>query len=241
MIELKQVYKSFGTLQVLKGLDLCIPKGKITVILGPSGIGKSVTLKLIIGLLKPDRGRVMVDGTDISQLTPRELNRFRRRFGMLFQSAALFDSMSVADNIAFPLREHTDKTEAEIESRVQETLAQVGLPHVGEKFPSELSGGMRKRVGLARAITLEPQIILYDEPTTGLDPVMCNSINDLIVTMQQRLHTTSVIISHDIESTFKVADQVAMLDDGRIVEVGPPASFRKSQQQAVRDFLGAVA
>ena len=240
MIELENLYKSFNKHAVLDGLSLSIPTGKITVILGPSGIGKSVTLKLIIGLLKPDRGRVLVDGTDINKLNAKELNRFRRHFGMLFQSAALFDSLTVADNVAFPLREHTHKSEQEIQHIVTEKLQLVGLPHAHDKYPSELSGGMRKRVGLARAIALEPDIILYDEPTTGLDPLTCNAINELIVTMQQELHTTSVIISHDIESTFQVADKIAMIDHGRIVAEGSPSEFRRSSHQAVQRFLGAV-
>ena len=241
MIELKNIHKAFGDFQVLKGLDLQIPKGKITVILGPSGIGKSVTLKLIIGLLQPDRGRVLVDGTDLSQLTPRELNRFRRRFGMLFQSAALFDSLTVAENIAFPLHEHTHLSDDDIYKKAITTLKLVGLPETAAKYPSELSGGMRKRVGLARAIALEPQIVLYDEPTTGLDPINCKVINELIVAMQQKFHVTSVIISHDIESTFKVADQVAMIDGGRIIASGSPAEFRRSPHPAVKEFLGAAA
>lgn len=240
MIELENIHKSFNTHPVLDGLSLSIPTGKITVILGPSGIGKSVTLKLIIGLLKPDRGRVLVDGTDINKLNAQELNRFRRHFGMLFQSAALFDSLTVADNVAFPLREHTHKSEEEIQQIVTEKLQLVGLPHAHKKYPDELSGGMRKRVGLARAIALEPDIILYDEPTTGLDPLTCNAINELIVTMQKELHTTSVIISHDIESTFQVADKIAMIDDGRIVAEGSPPEFRRSPHQAVQKFLGAV-
>ena len=240
MIELDKLYKAFNAHTVLNGLSLKIPTGKITVILGPSGIGKSVTLKLIIGLMKPDRGRVLVDGTDINALDPHELNRFRRHFGMLFQSAALFDSLTVADNVAFPLREHTKKTEAEIKKIVSKKLELVGLPHAQDKFPSELSGGMRKRVGLARAIALEPDIILYDEPTTGLDPLTCNAINELIVTMQKELQTTSVIISHDIESTFQVADKIAMIDHGRIAAAGTPAQLRQSPHEAVQKFLGAV-
>lgn len=240
MIKLENLYKSFNNHAVLQGLSLSIPTGKITVILGPSGIGKSVTLKLIIGLLKPDRGRVLVDGTDINKLNDQELNRFRRHFGMLFQSAALFDSLTVADNVAFPIREHTHKSDSEIRQIVTEKLRLVGLPSAHDKYPSELSGGMRKRVGLARAIALEPDIILYDEPTTGLDPLTCKAINELIVTMQKELHTTAVIISHDIESTFQVADKIAMIDHGRIVAEGSPAEFRRSSHEAVQKFLGAA-
>lgn len=241
MIKLKQVYKSFGEHDVLKGVDLEIKSGSITVILGQSGTGKSVLLKNMIGLLEPDRGQIFVDGTDITQLDAATLNDFRRRFGMLFQNAALFDSLSVQDNIAFPLREHSDKTDAEILEVVNHNLSLVGLSGINHKQPSELSGGMRKRVGLARAIALEPKIVLYDEPTTGLDPITAESINQLIVTMQKRLGVTSVVISHDIESTFQVADHVAMLHGGSIVEGGTPEHFRRSKNEFVQHFIGHYA
>ena len=223
--------------KVLDGVNFEIPDGAITVILGESGVGKSVLLKMVIGLLHPDRGQVLVDGTDITQLEDTELNRFRRKFGMLFQSAALFDSLTVAENVAFPLKEHSGKSETEITRIVLEKLSLVGLKGAEHKFPAELSGGMRKRVGLARAIALEPEIILYDEPTTGLDPLIRDSINDLILAMQKRLHLTTVIISHDIEATFQVADQVAMLYEGKIIATGTPAEFKKSPHEIVQRFL----
>lgn len=237
MIRLEDVYKSFNGHEVLRGLNLHLPKGKISVILGPSGEGKSVLLKHMIGLVRPDRGRVVVDGTDLSTLDGRQLNDFRKKFGMLFQNSALFDSFNVGDNVAFPLREHTDLSEAEISKRVMEKLSLVGLEGSLTKMPSELSGGMRKRVGLARAIALEPAIILYDEPTTGLDPLMTDTINRLIVDTHNKTNVTSVVISHDIEATFQVADFVAMLQGGVIVEQGEPVAFRKSRQPFVRKFL----
>lgn len=237
MIQLIDLYKSFNGQPVLRGVDLEIPAGKITVILGPSGEGKTVLLKHIIGLTRPDRGRVVVDGIDLAGLDDQELNRFRKRFGMLFQSGALFDSLTVAENVAFPLKEHTSLPVSEIERRVLEKLALVGLEKAVRKMPSELSGGMRKRVGLARAIALDPGIILYDEPTTGLDPLMTDAINRLILDMQQKLKVTSVIISHDIESTFRVADLVAMLHEGRIIASGTPTALSKTAHPFVQKFL----
>ncbi len=237
MIQIDNLYKSFGDSAVLKGVSLEIPTGQITVILGPSGCGKSVLLKNLIGLLRPDSGHIIVDGQDLTTMEAEDINEYRRKFGMLFQNAALFDSLSVAENVAFPLREHTDKSDAEIMKIVDEKLALANLVGHNDKFPDELSGGMRKRVGLARAIALEPEIILYDEPTTGLDPLTAESINQLIVTMQKTLHVTSVIISHDIESTFKVADHVAILYEGRVLESGPPAEFRHSKHEVVQRFI----
>lgn len=239
MIQLIDLHKSFNAHPVLRGVSLEIPAGKITVILGPSGEGKSVLLKHIIGLVRPDSGKVVVDGTDLSKLSDQELNEFRKRFGMLFQGAALFDSLTVEENIAFPLKEHTKLPLDEIAKKVREKLALVGLEKAIGKMPSELSGGMRKRVGLARAIALEPKIILYDEPTTGLDPLMTEAINQLIIEMQKKLHVTSVVISHDIESTFEMADGVAMIHDGKIVERGTPEEFRRSAHPFVQEFLKA--
>ncbi|MFH1829176.1 MAG: ABC transporter ATP-binding protein [Pseudomonadota bacterium] len=242
MIEIKNVYKSFRGQVVLKGIDLIIPTAKITVIIGPSGTGKTVLLRHIIGLIKPDRGRVIVDGTDISTLTSKDLNEFRQRFGMLFQNAALFDSLSVTENVAFPLVESMRKTprpNIDVNKVVESKLRLVGLDGTGYKMPSELSGGMRKRVGLARAIVLEPSIILYDEPTTGLDPIMTVAIDNLILSMQQELNITSVVISHDIDSAFRVADQIAMIHDGRIIECSAPEEFKRSKNPAVREFLDA--
>lgn len=237
MIQLENVHKSFGAQVVLNGVNLTIPTGRITVILGPSGTGKSVTIKHMIGLLHPDQGRVLVDDVDPTSLDGVALTQFRRRFGMVFQNAALFDSMNVFDNVAFPLREAGGFTDAQIENRVQEYLHAVGLENVDEKLPSELSGGMRKRVGLARAIVLKPQIILYDEPTTGLDPLMTDQIDRLIVSTQHALRATSVVISHDITSTFRIADQIAMLYRGKIVAFGSPSEFRNSPHEVVRRFV----
>lgn len=236
-IDIQGVHKSFGRQEVLSGISLRIPKGQITVILGRSGIGKSVLLKHMIGLISPDRGRVVVDGVNIAMLSKSELNAFRRKFGMLFQSAALFDSLNVYENIAFPLVEHTDYDKEKISKIVKGKLELVGLEGVEDKMPSELSGGMRKRVGLARAIALEPEIILYDEPTTGLDPVMTDSVDHLILETQKKLKITNVVISHDIRSALKIADKIAMIEDGIIVAEGAPQEFRKSDNPLVKQFL----
>lgn len=236
-IDIIDISKSFGGQKVLDGLSLKIPKGKITVVLGPSGIGKSVLLKHMIGLIRPDSGRVVVDGVDIGGLDQPTLNKFREKFGMLFQSAALFDSMNVFDNVAFPLVEHTAYSREKIREIVLKKLDLVELHGVYEKMPSELSGGMKKRVGLARAVALEPEIILYDEPTTGLDPIMTDSVDQLMLNMQKKLNITSVVISHDIESAFKIADKIAMIGDGRIVYEGDPDTFRKSPVPEVQRFL----
>lgn len=241
MIRLEGITKSFGEQTVLKGIDFEIAPGQITFIIGQSGEGKSVLLKTIIGLLKPDKGHVYIGERDMLGLSDVEQNQVRKKFGMLFQHAALFDSMTVQDNVAFPLREHTDFSEGKIKDRVTEKLAQVGLRGVGYKWPSELSGGMRKRVGLARALILEPEIILYDEPTTGLDPLLTDSIDNLIVDTQKNFNLTSVVVSHDIQSSLKIADKIAMLHDGRILEEGPPEKFKKSQQPFVQRFLKGEA
>lgn len=234
---MRDVHKSFGEKKVLAGMDLEVRRGESVVIVGGSGTGKSVTLKQIIGLLKPDRGHVHVDGEDLCHMPPLLLNRFRTRFGMSFQEGALFDSMSVFDNIAFPLRRHTKLDAQEIRSRVKECLELVHLPGVESKRPSELSGGMRRRVGFARAISLEPQILLFDEPTTGLDPVMSDVIADLIREMDRTLHTTAVTITHDMKVAFKIADRVAMLYGGRIIEQGSPEEFQKSENPIVQQFI----
>ncbi|MBT3180986.1 MAG: ABC transporter ATP-binding protein [Deltaproteobacteria bacterium] len=240
MIEISNLHKSFGSNEILKGVNLTIPKGKVTVIIGPSGTGKTVLLRHIIGLLRPNAGKVMVDGLNISELAGAELNDFRRRFGMLFQNAALFDSMNVYDNIAFPLIEgYRGRKLPNIPKIVAEKLKLVGLQGIEKKLPSELSGGMRKRVGLARAIALEPAIILYDEPTTGLDPVMTLAIDNLILSMQQELNVTSVVISHDIDSAFRIGDQIAMIHGGRIIECAEPKEFRNTTNPIVAEFLTA--
>ena len=237
MISLRHVYKAFGEKQVLVDMSIEIARGESVVIVGGSGTGKSVTLKHIIGLLKPDSGDVIIDGQDIVHMPPVELNRFRRRFGMAFQEGALFDSMSVFENIAFPLRRHTKMTEEEIHARVEECLEEVHLHGVEGKRPSELSGGMRRRVGFARAISLQPEILLFDEPTTGLDPVISDVIAELITEMDVKLNTTTVTITHDMKVAFKIADRVAMLYRGRIIEDGTPEQFQASKNPIVQQFI----
>jgi phospholipid/cholesterol/gamma-HCH transport system ATP-binding protein len=237
MIKLVDLHKSFGKQTVLDGLDLEIESGKTTVIIGRSGGGKSVLLKHIIGLIRPDSGEVLIDGTDITRLGDRELNEIRKKFGMLFQEAALFDSMTVGENVAFPLREHTRMKETEIRRTVADRLRAVGLTGVEEKMPSELSGGMRKRVGLARAISMEPEIVLFDEPTTGLDPVMTEAINRLIIETQKNFHLTAVVISHDIQSIFTVGHRIAMLYEGKIIAYGTPEELKASRNPVIVQFL----
>lgn len=236
-IDIINVHKSFGRQNVLEGIDLSVPRGKISVILGRSGIGKSVLLKHMIGLIRPDKGKVIVDGVDIMSLSKPELNKFREKFGMLFQGAALFDSLTVFENVAFPLVEHTDYDKVTIAKIVKQKLALVGLHGVEEKMPAELSGGMKKRVGLARAIALEPEIILYDEPTTGLDPVMADSVDRLILDTQRKLGITSVVISHDIKSAFEIGDKIAMIEEGKIIAEGDREQFKKSPHPLVQRFL----
>jgi phospholipid/cholesterol/gamma-HCH transport system ATP-binding protein len=237
VISLQHVDKTLGGKKVLDDMSFDVGRGESFVIVGGSGVGKSVTIKHIIGLIKPDRGHVVVDGQDITTMRPVDLNQFRRRFGMSFQEGALFDSMSVFENIAFPLRRHTKFTEAQIRERVDECLDLVHLEGVSSKRPSELSGGMRRRVGFARAISLKPEILLFDEPTTGLDPVISDVIADLIVEMDRTLNTTTVTITHDMKVAFKIADRVAMLYKGRIVEEGTPETFQQSQNPIVQQFI----
>jgi phospholipid/cholesterol/gamma-HCH transport system ATP-binding protein len=237
MIKLVDLHKSFRTQKVLDGLDLEIEAGKTTVIIGRSGGGKSVLLKHIIGLLRPDSGEVLIDGTDITRLGDRDLNEIRKKFGMLFQEAALFDSMTVGENVAFPLREHTRMKEEEIRRIVADRLHAVGLTGVEEKMPSELSGGMRKRVGLARAIAMRPEIVLFDEPTTGLDPVMTEAINRLIMETQKNFNLTCVVISHDIQSIFTIGHRIAMLYEGKIIAYGTPEELKVSRNPVIVQFL----
>ena len=237
IISLQHVSKSFGGKQVLNDMSIDVARGESVVIVGGSGTGKSVTLKHIIGLLQPDGGHVIVEGHDLCCMKPVELNQFRQRFGMAFQEGALFDSMSVFENIAFPLRRHTKMTEDEIKRRVKECLDQVHLEGVESKRPSELSGGMRRRVGFARAISLKPAILLFDEPTTGLDPVISDVVADLIVEMDSKLETTTVTITHDMKVAFKIADRVAMLYKGKIIEQGSPQVFQQSKSPIVQQFI----
>jgi phospholipid/cholesterol/gamma-HCH transport system ATP-binding protein len=237
MIRLVNVNKSFKSQQVLRDVNLIIPTGQTTVIIGRSGGGKSVLLKHIMGLIRPDSGEIWIDDEEINRLNQRNLYRVRRRFGMLFQEGALFDSMSVGENVAFPIREHKRMSHSEIEKLVAEKLALVGLQEIENKLPSELSGGMRKRVALARAMALDPDIMLFDEPTTGLDPIMTASIDHLIIETQKRFQMTCVVISHDIQSVFRIAHNVVMLYEGKIIEGGTPEVFRQSDNKIIQDFL----
>jgi len=237
MIKISGLKKYFGPKRVLDGVDLDIDKGKITVIIGRSGEGKSVLIKHIIGLLKPDEGRILLDGQEISSMSERDWGEVRKRFGMLFQGAALFDSMTVGENVGFPLKEHTDLGDEDIMKIVGEKLRRVGLVGVEHMMPAELSGGMKKRVGLARAIVMDPEIVLFDEPTTGLDPIMSDSIADLVLDTQRSLQTTYILITHDIPFTYKIADKIAMLHEGRIIEQGSVEEMKKNPNPVVRQFL----
>jgi phospholipid/cholesterol/gamma-HCH transport system ATP-binding protein len=237
IIQVRGLHKAFGQNRVLTGIDLDVEEGTTCVILGGSGSGKTVLMKHMIGLLKPDQGQVFVDGEDIVPLGPQALERVRRKFGMVFQGAALFDSMTVFENVAFPLREHTKLSEDEMRAVVRKKLDLMGLRDIEERFPADLSGGMRKRVGLARAIVLDPKIVLYDEPTTGLDPITTAYVDEMILAAKRELNVTSVVISHDIASAFKVADQIAFLHQGRILEHGPPQRLRASQSPPLKLFL----
>ncbi len=237
MIQVQGLTKSFHGQSVLRGVDLEVPKGSITIIIGRSGGGKSVFLKHLIGLLRPDSGRIVVDGTDITHLTGRELDRVRQRFGVVFQGGALFDSQTCAENVAFPLREKTRLPDDEIAKRVETGLDRVGLEGVGHKYPAEISGGMRKRVAIARALITEPEIVFFDEPTTGLDPILVNSIHHLILDLHRRHGFTAVMVSHEIPEIFEIADTVAMLHEGRIVEHGPPETIQRSSNPVVQHFI----
>lgn len=241
MIKIEGVHKSFGSLKVLEGVDLEIPTGENLVILGRSGSGKSVLLKHIIGLLSPDAGRVLVDETEVGSLGYNELAKLRRRFGMLFQMAALFDSMTVGENVGLALRERGGMKEVDIKEIVREKLAMVGLKGIEDKAPSDLSGGMRKRVGLARAIAMDPEYILYDEPTTGLDPVTAQQINVLIRSLQERLNITSIVVTHDMASANYVGDRMCLLYQGSILFDGTPEDIAKSRDPVVYQFIRGEA
>lgn len=231
------LYKSFGEKQVLKGCDLEVQEGESMVVIGGSGSGKTVLIRCIIGLIQPDEGKVYVDGSEITSLSERELNEIRKKFGMLFQGGALFDSLRIWENVGFGLRQHTRLSEEEIRKISSEKLRLVGLRDIEELMPSELSGGMRKRVSLARAIAMEPEILLYDEPTTGIDPIMADAINELIVQMREKLNVTSIAITHDMKSAYKIADRIAMLYQGKIIEVGTPEEIKNSSNLIVQQFI----
>lgn len=237
MIKVVDLHKTFGGQAVLKGINLELETGKVTTIIGGSGSGKTVLLKHLNALLLPDRGSVLVDGKDIVKLGERELNEVRQKFGVLFQGAALLDSMTLYDNVAFPLREKTKMSETAIRKRAEERLDQVGLAGMGYKYPAEVSGGMKKRAGLARALAMEPEIVLFDEPTTGLDPLLGRSIHQLIRKMHATFRFTGVIVSHDIPEVFKISDRIAMLANGIIEEFGTTQDFLASQNPVVRQFL----
>ena len=241
MIQIRGLTKQLGSKRVLDGLDLDIPKGETLVVLGPSGTGKSVLLKHIIGLMGPDRGSIEIDGENIVGMKEPEMNNVRKRFGMLFQGAALFDSLSVGENIALPLREHTRLSDAEVRKRVAERLEWVGLKGVEDMKPSSLSGGMKKRVGLARAIAMDPAYILYDEPTTGLDPINSDVINQLIRSLQARIGVTSVVVTHDLHSAWKVGDRLALLHEGRVQFTGTPAEATASRDLLVQQFIQGMS
>lgn len=237
MIKLVGVEKTLGGQRVLQGIDLTIPTGKLTTVIGKSGEGKSVLLKHMIGLMQPDRGEVWVGDIEISRLRGKALNDVRKRFAMLFQGAALFDSLSVFENVAFPLREKLRLKGSDVTTRVEEKLEQVGLDGMGHKFPAELSGGMKKRAGLARALVMEPEIMLFDEPTTGLDPLMAKSIHDLLVAMQQRFKFTAVMVSHEIPEIFGISDYVAMLRKGKIALMAPADEFVNTTDPEIQEFI----
>ena len=240
-VEFQELHKAYGPKQVLRGASLKVYRGEVLVILGGSGTGKSVTLRHMLGLEAPDEGRVIVEEEDITDLPEEELYRVRKKFGMLFQSGALFDSMTVFENVAFPLREHTEMSDEEIGRAVREKLELVNLPNTEHLMPVDLSGGMRKRVGLARSIVLDPKVILYDEPTTGLDPITSQKINELIVDLQAKLNVTSVVVTHDIQSAFSVGDRIAFLHQGVFEWMGTMDEARDTDNPRLRDFLKASA
>jgi phospholipid/cholesterol/gamma-HCH transport system ATP-binding protein len=236
-IRVRDLKKTFGTNRVLDGIDFDLERGKVNVIIGASGAGKSVLIKHFMCLLRPDSGQVWVDGTDIFSLGSRDLAQFRRKFGLVFQFAALFDSLTVEENCAFPLKEHTKKSKAEIAEIVRDRLAALGLDGKQKLFPGELSGGMKKRVGLARALVLEPEILMFDEPTTGLDPLATKNVDDMILSVVERYKVTSIVISHDMASVFRIADRIAMLHEKRILASGTVDEIRANQHPYLHDFI----
>jgi phospholipid/cholesterol/gamma-HCH transport system ATP-binding protein len=237
MIKYKKLVKSFGTRTVLKGIDLHIKAGEIVFILGTSGTGKSVLLKNTVGLMKPDSGEIWIDGENVSNFSEQQFLPIRKKCGMVFQHPALFDSLTISENIAFGLRKHFNLDETEILNRVEQALSLVNLENILTKRPGEISYGMQKRVSLARTIVLQPKVLLFDEPTTGLDPVTTNSINTLIQNLSRKLNTTSMVVSHDMQCALKIADHIVVLDQGQIVDQGTPKQLLQSQVPLVRDFL----
>jgi phospholipid/cholesterol/gamma-HCH transport system ATP-binding protein len=236
-IRVVNLFKSFAEKKVLHGVNLEVRQGESMVVIGGSGSGKTVLIKCIIGLIQPDEGEIYVDEQEISSLSEREMNEVRKKFGMLFQGGALFDSLSVWENVGFGLRQHKKLGDEEIRRVATEKLALLGLRNIEEIMPAELSGGMKKRVSLARAIAMEPEILLYDEPTTGIDPVMADAINELIIRMREQLNMTSIAITHDMTSAYKIADRIAMLYQGKIVEVGSPEELKSSVNPIVQQFI----
>lgn len=241
IVGIRGLEKSFGRHRVFDSLDLDIVHGETLVVIGRSGCGKSVLLKHITGLLKPDAGEIMFEGEDITRFTRKKLFQMRLHFGMLFQSSALFDSMTVGENVALPLRKHSDMSDGEIAKVVSEKLELVGLTGVQNQYPAEMSGGMKKRIGLARAVAMNPQMMLYDEPTTGLDPIMADVINELIRTLQRELAVTSVVVTHDIKSAYHVGDRIAMLHEGKIIYSGTPEEVRRTDDPVLRQFIEGKA
>ncbi len=237
IITIRNLRKSFKRNQVLDGLDLDIHRGETHVVIGRSGCGKSVLLKHMTGLMKPDSGQILFQSEDITDFNRKKLFQMRMHFGMLFQSSALFDSMSVGENVALPLRKHSGMSDGEIRSTVCDKLKLVGLTDVYDQMPAEMSGGMKKRIGLARAVVMNPSVVLYDEPTTGLDPIMADVINELIRELQRELEITSVVVTHDMKSAYKVGDHIAMLHDGKIIFSGTPAEVRTTDLPIVRQFV----
>ena len=237
VISLRQLNITFGTHTVLDNIDLDVYKGETLAVLGPSGTGKSTVLRSMIGLLEPNGGQIFIQGEDVSGLDEDGWNRLRMKMGMVFQYSALFDFLTVGENVAFGLRQHTDKSNEEIQGIVTQMLELVGLPGTQDLYPAELSGGMKKRVGLARAIAVNPEIVLYDEPTAGLDPIMSRNISRLIKKTQEQLHVTSVLVTHDMQSAFYAADRVAMLYEGHIVAIGTAEEMKNSTNQIVKAFI----
>jgi len=237
MIRIVNLHKAFGAKKVLSGVNLTVKRGETMVVIGQSGSGKSVLIKHLIGLLRPDAGEIYIDGAEITRLREDDLQRVTRKFGLLFQGAALFDSMTVAENVAFGLERYTRGSSEEIRERVSESLALVGLRGVDDLMPYQLSGGMKKRVGLARAFAYRPEIMLYDEPSTGLDPIRADSINELINMLKAEKGVTGVAITHDMVSSYKIADRIAMLYEGRIIEIGTPEEIRNSANTIIQQFI----